>query len=96
MQNCPTDFNSELKNIKFKKAFVSFLMDHWSTETAAATIIKDKEVYISHSKCYKYTTVNNVVCMQSMEEYKCEGHKEADTKFAFFLKQLHGPMNAVV
>ncbi|KAH0535059.1 hypothetical protein KQX54_012704 [Cotesia glomerata] len=27
----PVDFNKEMKNIKFKKAFVTFLIDHWTT-----------------------------------------------------------------
>ncbi|CAD6229795.1 GSCOCG00012136001-RA-CDS, partial [Cotesia congregata] len=38
MQVRPVDFNKELKNIKFKQAFVTFLIDHWATQEMAPLI----------------------------------------------------------
>lgn len=34
-QKCNTDFSKELRNIKFKEAFVKFLIDHWASDELA-------------------------------------------------------------
>ena len=83
-QNGPSDFISELRNIKLKEASVKFMMDHRNTDQAAKAIGR-KEIYISYHKCYKYTAANNstVTLMQKMNNFKCEGHEKADTKLVF-------------
>ena len=96
-QNRPSDFISELRNMKFKDALVKFMMDHWSSDQAAEAI-GQKEIYISYDKCYKYTAANNstVTLMQNMINFKCEGHEVADTKLVFFLSQFYTCTKVVI
>lgn len=91
---CAFTFTAELKNVKFKKAFVEFLITHWTTE-AAVSYIQGKEIYLSFDKCYKYSVSNLQVILNIINEYHCD-HEEADTKFAFFLEKMKEPQNIVI
>ena len=70
------------------------MIEHWSSNEAA-NFIKNKEIYISYDKCYKYTVNNSLVTLSIIGDYKCN-HEEADTKFAFFLNKIEGPENVLV
>lgn len=91
---CNFNFQTELKNTKFKQAFVEFLIDYWGTDESAR-YLKDKEIYLSYKKCYKYTQIDSRTEMNVIADYKCN-HEEADTKFVFFINKIRAPGNYVV
>lgn len=86
-QKRTADFAKELKNIKFKEAFVKFLIEHW-TDREMATIIGNKTIYLDHDLCYVYTATNNEVTRTVNYDLSCQDHEEADTKIVFFTCQL--------
>lgn len=94
-QSRPTDFGAELRNIKFKDAFVQFLIDHWNSQVAA-NFLKDKELYVSYEKCFRYKIENNIVQCQVVNDYLCTGHEEADTKITYFLSRMENNSEVVV
>ncbi|CAG5085062.1 Protein of unknown function [Cotesia congregata] len=79
MQVRPVDFNKELKNIKFKQAFVTFLIDHWATQEMAP-LIGETIINLSYDKCYTYKVESNVVIREENNDLSCDDHEEADTK----------------
>ena len=94
-QNRPVDFSAELRNIKFKESFVAFLIEHWGSDEVAE-LIGDKQIYISYKSCHKYISENGKVYRTNVADVNCEGHIEADTKFALFLTKQEGPKNIVI
>lgn len=91
----PENFSVALKNITFKKSFITFLIEHWSTDEAAE-LLTDKTVFISYEKCYEYTKENGTLSIKIKNNLKCEGHDEADTKFPFFINKLTDPCSIVI
>ncbi|OXU26620.1 hypothetical protein TSAR_012112 [Trichomalopsis sarcophagae] len=81
----PVDFNVELRNVKFKEAFVASLIEHWSSDEIAEIFV-EKEIYVSFKSCHKYIAENGKIYRTNLSDRSCEGHVEADTKFALFLK----------
>lgn len=85
-QTRTADFTKDLKNIKFKKAIVKFLIDHWADQEMA-TIIGSKVIYIIHDLCYEYSVTDKKVTRIINYELSCPDHEEADTKIAFLACQ---------
>ena len=71
------------------------MIDHWGSKEATA-IILDKEIYISHTKCYLYKVTNGIISCQIVRELECIDHEEADTKIIFLLSRLQEPCDVVV
>ncbi|OXU17113.1 hypothetical protein TSAR_008554 [Trichomalopsis sarcophagae] len=53
-KKCSTDFSKELRNIKFKEAFVKFLINHWANDELAP-YLGIKTVQLNYDHCYQYT-----------------------------------------
>src|SRR5699024_10719594 len=75
----PVDFSKELKNIKFKEAFVEFLIKHWSTSEMVPFIGKTT-INLSYKNCYTYSVISNSVVSNLNINLSCPYHEEADTK----------------
>lgn len=85
-QSRPANFNSSLKSIKFKTAFVNFLIEDWSEDDRAG-IIGNKFLYVNHEKCLLFKAENNSVIVKDCQELT-SSQPEADTKIALHMCNL--------
>lgn len=81
----------DVKNIHFKKALATFLVDDWKQNDRAA-IIKNKTLYVNYEKCYRYTASNGEVRCQEWPSLTTE-QLEADTKMVLHACNIHEYQN---
>lgn len=91
----PSDFKTLMKNTLFKTELVTFCIGFWGKKEALS-ILKDKVLYVSHEKCYRYEVRNGQVTQEICNDLNTDGHEEADTKVAYFISQLPNKLNVVV
>ncbi|KAK9876448.1 hypothetical protein WA026_012761 [Henosepilachna vigintioctopunctata] len=95
MQVRPTDFNKELKNIKFKQALVTFLIEHWH-DPEMVPFIGQTIINLNYDCCYSYKLDNNNIVQTINNDLCCENHEEADTKLVYHACQLENESAANV
>lgn len=78
----PANFLDEMKSIKFKQAFVEFLIKDWSSPVHNSLIKPTQTIFLNYDKCYKYRKVADEIRREEAEELSCD-HEEADTKIVF-------------
>ncbi|CAH2096461.1 unnamed protein product [Euphydryas editha] len=92
----PPEFAKELRNDNFKTALVSFLIDHWESDSVAEFIGR-KKILLNHIKCYLYEVDNNnKVVKTESNEFSCPWHEEADTKIVFHAMNINYAANITV
>lgn len=62
----------------------------------AADIIGDKEIYVSYKTCYRFNAVQGSTGCNIINDCQCEGYEEADTKIAFFVKNMRNSGDIVI
>ncbi|CAK1581026.1 unnamed protein product [Parnassius mnemosyne] len=95
MQVRPTDFNKELKNIKFKQAFVTFLVENWC-DSEMVPFLGDTIINLNYDFCYSYKVEDNAVVQTVNDDLSCGCHEEADSKIIYHVCQLESDSSANV
>lgn len=95
MQVRPTDFNKGLKNIKFKQALVTFLIDHWR-QPEMVPFIGQTIINLNYDFCYSYKLENDNIIQTIDDDLYCENHEEADTKLVYHACQLESELTTNV
>lgn len=90
------DFAKDLRNDKFKEAFVLFLISHWQNKDVAP-FIGNKTIILNfdHSYSYSVDTNGNVIRAGSLEFF-CPSHEEADTKIIYHASKIDSDCTVVV
>lgn len=91
-QKRKSNFSVELKNMKFKEAFVKFLIEHWACDDVAP-LIGSKIIHVNFDLCYKYSVQNGKVNKIIEPNLTCEGHEEADTKIIYHVCNIDQEAN---
>ncbi|XP_033224569.1 ribonucleoside-diphosphate reductase large subunit-like [Belonocnema kinseyi] len=88
-QTRPTNFQKSLKSRRFKEGLVSYLSEHWgSNSTAVVLIIGGKKVFITvEDKCFVYECGNGSIQKSRAPEYECH-HEEADTHIIYHVDAI--------
>ncbi|GBP40287.1 hypothetical protein EVAR_83977_1 [Eumeta japonica] len=80
---CPENFIADLKTIKFKQAFVQYVVNDWSTQDKAMFIKPTHKVFLNYQLCHSYRKLAESVAREVSEKYTCSAHEEADTKIVY-------------
>lgn len=80
----PAKFLDEMKNIKFKQAFVKFLITNWTSHVHNSLIKATQTIFLSYDKCYKYRKVADEIRVEEIDDMSCPDHEEADTRVVFY------------
>lgn len=83
MTKRPANFNDEMKSIKFKEAFVEFLIQDWTSAVHNSVIKPTQIIYLSYKICYTYRRTADIIIREVSDDFSCEHHEEADTKIVF-------------
>lgn len=92
----PANFIAELKNIKFKQAFVQFLVNDWSTQDKATLIKPTQKVFLNYRLCHSYRKSAESVVKEVSEKYTCSAHEEADTKIVYHVCAVGPSTNILI
>lgn len=87
MQVRPNDFNKGLKNIKFKQALVTFLIEHWR-QPEMVPFIGQTIINLNYDFYYSYRLENNNIIQTGDDNLYSQNHEEADTKLVYHACQL--------
>lgn len=88
-------FAKDLKNPKFKKALVTFLINHWGEHEMYA-FFKNKKFILSYDLCYSYECNEDTVCKKEEEKYSCPDHEEADTRIIYHIYKTESALSFLV
>lgn len=91
----PSDFAKELKNTKFKEAFVEFLTKHWSSEEIKS-FLGNRQIYLNFRNCQLYQVVDDTIQSSVVEDLCCTSHEEADTKIIYHACNIAEQSNIVI
>ena len=90
------DFAKELRNDKFKKALVLFLISHWQSNDVAR-FIGSKTILLNFIYCYSYSVDSNGnVVRTENPDFFCPSHEEADIKIIYHASKISLDSNVLV
>ncbi|KAG5883098.1 hypothetical protein JTB14_010468 [Gonioctena quinquepunctata] len=70
-QKRTTDFSKELRNSKFKIAFIKFIINHWASDELVP-YFGVKTVKLNFDKCYEYAVLDDKIHKNINENLTCE------------------------